>query len=572
MKRNFFVRFVNFIGKTAVFWAVVATVSAILLILTEMAIAGAIQLLLVTLGATLDTSSLPSFMKDIPSDTISVGIFLVVVAGLRAILQVTQGHGNFMIRESVLYRLRISLLDGILGVNGSFVRSADVQTNLAEIFPKASNCAYYIVNTTISLVQTIGLCAALFWLSAKDAAIAIIGVVVVGVATRYSSKTLRKLAAAMPAAQMRLNEGLQRIARNWLFVKIMRAEDLEYSRLRAEIDQYNEASVKGVFWTNANGAIAPFLGVILIVLIVHCSQHVWHTPGVAMLSFLYMLVRFIGSLTQAVSAYSAVNLSLHPLHIVMNAYNVDHLRIEKSKKALQTGDLTKALPSRSISLPPTIELKKVCVRFEGNKNPILDDLSLRMQGGSQLGILGPSGSGKTTILNVILGILEPNRGEALIGGLDATKVFAEGLVNVGYVGPDPLLIEGTVAQNLRYGQRREISDNELWDALNAAQLSERIREFPLNLRQPLNEHADILSAGQKQRLSLARALVSKPDILILDEASANLDEVTEREIAKSIASLRGKCTIVIVSHRKGILSFVDEILEVNSNKTVRDNI
>ena len=222
--------------------------------------------------------------------------------------------------------------------------------------------------------------------------------------------------------------------------------------------------------------------------------------------------------------------------------------------------------------PPSIELSDVSLVYDGNSQPVLKDLFLCVPGGSQLGILGPSGSGKTTVLKVILGILEPTSGRVTVGNVSAREAFAKGMVSVGYVGPDPLLIEGTVEENLKYGLVGVVTDADLWDALGKTQMRERIEDFRDGLRQNLNEHADILSAGQKQRLSLARALVSRPDILILDEPSANLDESTELEISKVIAGLKGVCTTVIVSHRKGILSSVDSILDLSNSFLTRGNV
>lgn len=566
MKDSGFIRkFCQLIGRQAIFWAFTATISAIGLVAVEMAIASGIQALLVALGANFDLSTMPQILRKLPNDAAFVGIFLIVVAGIRGGLQLAQAHGNFMIRESVLYRLRVALLGQMLGEQGSFIRSAEVQTNLSEVYPKAALCSYFIVNAVIASIQSLGLVGVLFWLSPKGTLVACVGVIIVGLATRASSQRLREVAAQMPRAQLHLNEGLQRIARNWLFVRIMRVEEVETKRLRLEIDSYHRASVRGVFWSNANGVVAPFLGVILIVTIVHLGQNLWHTPGAVLITFLYMLLRFIGSLTVFVNALSAVSLNFPPLKTVLDRELLDP-DLSQAAKFLSLEPQTSEILDQDrsgIILPPSIELRNVSMRFSGKASCVLNELSLNLSGGRQVGILGPSGSGKTTVLNIILGILSPTSGQVLIGGHPAKEVMDRGLLRVGYVGPDPLLIEGTIAQNLRYGLRNEVTDSDLQVALKSAHLWERIQEFPLKLDEPLNEHADILSAGQKQRLSLARALAARPDILVLDEASANLDDATESEIVKSLANLRGSCTILIVSHRKGILQDVDQVLDLS---------
>jgi len=194
---------------------------------------------------------------------------------------------------------------------------------------------------------------------------------------------------------------------------------------------------------------------------------------------------------------------------------------------------------------------------------IFTDFSLRVSSGGHLGILGTSGSGKTTLLNLMLGILSPHVGHVKIAGVSADTVFKARTIQIGYVGPDPLLLAGTVRENLTYGLDEQPKEQVLWQILQNVRLLERIQSLPNQLDTQLNEHADTLSAGQKQRLSLARALLSKPKLLILDEASSNLDENTEREIAEIISELKGQVTTVIVSHRRAFLRHADDVIDLS---------
>jgi ATP-binding cassette subfamily B protein len=124
-------------------------------------------------------------------------------------------------------------------------------------------------------------------------------------------------------------------------------------------------------------------------------------------------------------------------------------------------------------------------------------------------------------------------------------------------------VAGTIRENLMYGVIGSRTDDACWEALSQARLRDVVSGLPRGLAHVLPEDGSGLSAGQKQRLCLARALLAQPDVLILDEVSANLDDVTEREIADSLGGLRGRCTMIVVSHRKGILRHADRIVDLS---------
>jgi ABC-type bacteriocin/lantibiotic exporter with double-glycine peptidase domain len=166
------------------------------------------------------------------------------------------------------------------------------------------------------------------------------------------------------------------------------------------------------------------------------------------------------------------------------------------------------------------------------------------------------------LLSLLLGVLEPSRGRVTINGNDASEFFEKFDVPMGYVGAEPFLLEGSLRENLLYGSSEEVEDKALWEALEKAELAATVRELPGQLEYALTENSEGLSTGQKQRLSLARALVQKPLLLFLDEASANLDVDTESAIADSIRFLKGECTVLVISHRHGMLQHADTLIEL----------
>jgi ABC-type multidrug transport system fused ATPase/permease subunit len=168
-------------------------------------------------------------------------------------------------------------------------------------------------------------------------------------------------------------------------------------------------------------------------------------------------------------------------------------------------------------------------------------------------------------------MLSPDSGLVLYDGIPAKDYFLRGEYRIGYVGAEPFLIEGSILDNLLYGRDQSYQEAEVWEALERAYISSWIRGLPRGLESPISENGEGLSSGQKQRLCLARALLSKPNILILDEISANLDLETEAAIAETIKDLKGSCTTLIVSHREGLVKYVENRLHLGPERNSETN-
>ena len=179
---------------------------------------------------------------------------------------------------------------------------------------------------------------------------------------------------------------------------------------------------------------------------------------------------------------------------------------------------------------------------------------------------GPSGSGKTTLLMTLIGVLAHSSGKIQRGGMNLEKLDSESFrANIGYMGPEPFIIAGMVRDNLVYGLQEKPSMESLWAACREAEAESFLKSMKNGLDTPLSELGEGLSMGQKQRLGLARALLRRPEILILDEVTANLDRKTEEAIIQNIEKLKTKMTILVSTHSTAFDSIADQILELGES-------
>jgi ATP-binding cassette subfamily C protein len=192
--------------------------------------------------------------------------------------------------------------------------------------------------------------------------------------------------------------------------------------------------------------------------------------------------------------------------------------------------------------------------------PAIDDVSFEIQQGQWVGLIGSTGAGKTTLVDLILGLLVPSSGKILVDGRDLQDNLAGWQRNIGYVPQTVYLIDDSVRRNVAFGvPQAEIDDERVWEALRAAQVDHVVRSLPGELVAIVGESGDRLSGGERQRLGIARALYRDPGILVIDEATANLDPGTEAAIVEAIGKLKGKKTIIVISHRPAFVKGCDGI-------------
>ena len=209
----------------------------------------------------------------------------------------------------------------------------------------------------------------------------------------------------------------------------------------------------------------------------------------------------------------------------------------------------------------SIQFEDVHFTYPNTEAPVLNGISFRVDAGGFIGIMGHTGAGKSTILKILLRYYEPNRGRVLINGIDIQDLTLESVRNhLGFVSQDPFLFYGTVRDNVVYA--RSSSDEELHQALDLAGASEFVSEMEDTIDTMVGDRGVKLSGGQRARISLARALLKSPTLLVLDEASSALDAETEKRIQANLLETGGSRTTIAVAHRLSTIRNADEILSM----------
>jgi len=243
--------------------------------------------------------------------------------------------------------------------------------------------------------------------------------------------------------------------------------------------------------------------------------------------------------------------------------------IESLEGSKRIDDATDQLSLIHSGFTGDVKVRNLNFTYPGNPKPTINGVNIDIPSGATYAIVGSSGAGKTTLVDLILGVINPTSGEILISGHTPSEVVAKWPGSVSYVPQNVYISNLTIKENVALGFPPTVADDDLvYDALKIAQLDSFIKELPQGLETVVGERGAKLSGGQRQRLGIARAVFTRPKLLILDEATSSLDGQTEAEITASINALKGSTTVLIIAHRLSTVKNADAIVYMDKGKII----
>jgi ATP-binding cassette, subfamily B, multidrug efflux pump len=267
------------------------------------------------------------------------------------------------------------------------------------------------------------------------------------------------------------------------------------------------------------------------------------------------------------------------MQILMSIMMATFMIVMIPRAAVCAERLTEVMDTEPSVVPPatgvtelpergTVEMRDVSFSYPGASEPVLHDVTLRVEPGTTTAVVGSTGSGKTTLLSLVPRLFDATAGAVLVDGVDVTTIDPETLYSrIGLVPQRAYLFTGTVATNLRYG-KPDATDDELWDALRTAQADDFVAAMAEGLHAPVAQGGTNFSGGQRQRLAIARAVVRRPEIYLFDDAFSALDLATDARLRAALRPLTRESAVIVVAQRVSTIVDADQIVVLEDGVVV----
>ena len=272
--------------------------------------------------------------------------------------------------------------------------------------------------------------------------------------------------------------------------------------------------------------------------------------------------RMLPSINRLSGAYSAIMFGKASLESVYD--DVVELNAKSKKRQEKEEDVY------DFALRTDICVKELTFKYPEGEDNVIENVSISIPRLKSTAIIGPSGAGKTTFADLLLGVLQPQKGEIAADGTNIYNHLLSWHKIIGYIPQVINLMDDTIRANVAFGvPDEEIDDDKVWEALRQAQLDDFVKEQPDGIYSEVGDRGVRISGGQRQRIGIARALYNNPPLLVLDEATSALDNETESAVMQAIDSLHGSRTMIIIAHRLTTIQNCDVIYEVADKKVTR---
>jgi ATP-binding cassette subfamily C protein len=476
-------------------------------------------------------------------------LFMLLMA-LRSLFSSMQSV--LTLRTALNYELSLGrrLYHAIINADWLFLvrrRSSDFTHALTGELTRVSACTFLLIGTLGNAILSLVYIAIALKLSAGMTSLVLATGAVLLLLSRHWMRAIHRSGTAVSESVSEVYSAATEHLQNLKAMKFYDAQTSDlamFSSLQSTALQQTLASTRSqaaaAFWFEAGYLIV--LGAIIF-----ASLQVLNVAPASILLLLAVFTRLFPRVAATQGQLQAFLSELPAFENLMTIYR----ECVANAEVPATSGLGPALAHE-------IRLERVAFRYDADRPLVLKDLSLTIAAGKATAIVGSSGAGKSTVADLVNGLLSPGTGRVLIDGADLTPQAARAWRrHVGYVAQDTVLFHDTVRANLRWANP-DASEHEMKESLSLA-AAEFVFELPQGLDTTVGDRGMLLSHGQRQRIALARALLRKPGLLILDEATSSLDIDNEKRILDAIEQLKGRATVLLIAHRISAIQRADMI-------------
>lgn len=449
-----------------------------------------------------------------------------------------------------MHRVKMSYIDRTSSGNLQSLIISDVETVSDGILLFLNQFASGISTILITLVV-------MFFINWKISLIVVVFTPVSIAVASFIAKGSYKSFAKQSEIRSKQTSFSAESVNNFRECKLYNVSDVRIKGFDQINGQYKETATKATFLSSISNPSSRFINALIYagVVLTGCFAGIGGTITVgALTSLLAYANQFMKPFNDLSAVYTELSDSFACLNRIFEHLDSDEIPEEK---------VPDELPDKDVQFD--IEFKNISFSYVPGR-PVLSDISFKVGKGESFAIAGPTGCGKTTLINLLMRYYEPDSGDILINGRSIKDIPRSELRHyIGFVTQDTWLSDDTVMENIRFSGGH-ITDEEVYDACRKSGCDSFIRKLPKRYNEMIDNSRDDISEGQKQLLTIARAMASDPSIMILDEATSSVDVVTEDRIQKAVRELLNGRTSIIIAHRLSQITNCDKIVVIDGGK------
>ncbi|MCK1993397.1 ABC transporter ATP-binding protein [Peribacillus muralis] len=550
--------FINMLGMVIV--SLMDSV-AILLLVPMIGVSGIIDIDL--------SSNLPamfSWIVEIPKMT-----SLTIILGFYIVLVIFQNvlHRNLTIRDVRIQQeysshVRVELYQSLLHANWEFfikTRKSDVINVMTNDLARVSAGINLILQLLASVIFTLIQIGVAFWLAPKITLFVLAAGLLLAI---FSRKFIRKAKALGGKTSQLALMYLASVTDQINGIKDIKSYHLEKSHvnwIRSLTKEMNEEQVEYIKLNTTSQLSYKVSSALLIASFVFLSITLFAAQQQELLLILLIFSRLW-------PRFTGIQGNLEHISSTIPAFK-SILKMESEAKIHEeAGKIKGEMP---MAMKRKLEVQGLSFRYNKTETDCtLRNINLAIPANKMTAIVGPSGAGKSTLIDLLMGLMLPDKGKIILDGKLLSSQDITGLRrSISYVSQDPFLFNGSIKENMLMVDP-QASDQQIWEALAFSDAADFVLELPHNLETIIGDRGIRLSGGERQRLVLARAILRKPSILILDEATSALDNDTEAKIQRAIENLQGSMTIIVIAHRLSTIRNADQVIVLEKGEILQN--